>query len=349
MRPLLAIETSCDDTSAAVMTADGAVLSSVVSSQVEVHAPYGGVVPELASRHHLTNLPVVVAEALRQAGVAPGELGAVAATAGPGLLGSVLVGLSYGKAAAAALGLPFYPVNHIEAHLGSPWMEHPQTPYPALALVVSGGHTHLFWVEGPGQAQLVHATRDDAAGEALDKVAKRMGLPYPGGPWVDRLSERGDPKAFDLPLPRFTSGEVAYSFSGLKVAALHRFAPRAAELEGLTDPQALPAWAYDLLASFQKRVVDHLLQRIEGAARVRRPSSLVMAGGVACNRLLRTRLSGAAQALGVPCAFPSPKYCTDNAAMVAFAALPRHRAGAPGAPEADAFASCLWPRLPLSA
>jgi len=349
VRPLLAVETSCDDTSASVLTSGGEVLSSVVSSQIEVHAPYGGVVPELASRHHLENLPVVVQEALREAGSTPSDLGAIAATAGPGLLGSVLVGLSFGKAMAQALSLPFYPVNHIEAHLLSPWLEHPDTPFPALALVVSGGHSHLFWCTAPGHYSLVSATRDDAAGEALDKVAKRMGLPYPGGPWVDRLSVRGNPKAFDLPLPRMTSGGLDYSFSGLKVAALHRMAPRLAELPPLPDPEALPPWAYDLLASFQKRVVDHLLQRVRQAAGALRPASVVMAGGVACNRLLRERLTELALELGCRSAYPSPRFCTDNAAMVAFAALPRHRASALGDPGADAFPTSIWPRLAVGA
>ena len=349
MRPILGIETSCDDTSAAVLGEDGSVLSSVVSSQVEVHAPYGGVVPELASRHHLENIPVVVGEALKTAGLRPSEIGAVAATAGPGLLGSVLVGLSFGKAMAAGLGLPFYPVNHIEAHLYSPWLEHPETQFPALALVVSGGHSHLFWCTARGEARLVAATRDDAAGEALDKVAKKMGLPYPGGPWVDRLSVRGNPAAFDLPLPRMTSGGLDYSFSGLKVAALYRLTPRLAELPAHPDPEALPPWAYDLLASFQKRVVDHLLQRVKSAAKELRPASLVMAGGVACNRLLRARLGALAQELHCACAYPAPRFCTDNAAMVAFAALARHTAGSPGDPAADAFPTCVWPRLALSA
>ncbi len=343
MKPLLAVETSCDDTSAAVLSPDGAVLSSVVSSQTAVHAPYGGVVPELASRHHLGNLPCVVEAALRGAGLAPPELGAVAATAGPGLLGSVLVGLSYGKALAAGLGRPFYAVNHIVAHLRSPWMEHSSLPHPALVLVVSGGHSHLFFCASPRERLLVAATRDDAAGEALDKVAKHLGLPYPGGPWVDRLARRGNPRAVLLPLPRLSSGGLDYSFSGLKVSALHHMnrhglAPAPAE-----DPEALPAWEYDLLASFQKRVVDHLLQRVKQAARIFGPRTIAMAGGVACNSLLRERIAALAVELGATGAFPSPAYCTDNAAMVGFAALDSYRAGAPSDLAADAFASCVWP------
>ncbi len=347
MKPLLAIETSCDDTCCAVLAGDGAVLSSVVSSQIEVHAPYGGVVPELASRHHLMNIPVVVTGALSAAGARMEDIGAVAATNGPGLLGSLLVGLSYGKAAASALGVPFYAVNHIEAHLGSPWIEHPDFPYPVLALAASGGHSHLFFCKSAGERLLVSATRDDAAGEALDKVAKLIGLPYPGGPWIDKLARRGNPKAVEFPLPRFTSGEPDYSFSGIKAAAIHRLKNGGAKLPLGGNRDDWPQWAYDLIASFQKRVVDHLLQRVRGAALELDPAGLVMAGGVACNSLLRERLSSLADELGVGCAFPSPKYCADNAAMVGFAALERYRAGAPPETDADAFPSQSWPRMGL--
>ena len=347
MRPLLAIETSCDDTCCAVLSWDGKVLSSVISSQTEVHAPYGGVVPELASRHHLMNIPLVVAEALYTAGVQMTDIGAVAATNGPGLLGSLLVGLSYGKAAASALGVPFYSVNHIEAHLGSPWIEHSEFPYPVLALVASGGHSHLFFCKEAGERLLVSATRDDAAGEALDKVAKLIGLPYPGGPWMDKLASRGNPKAVEFPLPRFNSGEPDYSFSGIKAAAIHRLSSIGVKLPLEGDCGQWPQWAYDLIASFQKRVVDHLLQRVRGAALELAPAGIVMAGGVACNSLLRERITALANDLGIRSAFPSTKYCADNAAMAGFAALERFRAGAPSEIEADAFPSCAWPRMDL--
>ncbi len=347
MKPLLAIETSCDDTCCAVMADDGRVLSSVVSSQIEVHAPYGGVVPELASRHHLLNLTRVVTEAFSQAGVEPGAIGAVASTAGPGLLGSLLVGLSYGKAVASALGVPFYAVNHIEAHLRSSWIEHPGFAYPVLALVASGGHSHLFFCPNAEEHFLVAATRDDAAGEALDKVAKRIGLPYPGGSWIDKLAGRGDPGAIVFPLPRFSSGELDYSFSGIKVAALHHLNNLGVSLPLQEEHEHWPQWAYDLIASFQKRVVDHLLQRVRGAAVELRPAGVVVAGGVACNSLLRERFAGLAIELGLGWAFPSPKYCADNAAMVGFLALDRYRAAAPSETEADAFPSSFWPRMRL--
>lgn len=347
MKPLLAIETSCDDTCCAVVAGDGLVLSSIVSSQIEIHAPYGGIVPELASRHHLMNLPCVVDEALTGAGVAMEQVGAVASTAGPGLLGSLLVGLSYGKAAASALGVPFYAVNHIEAHLRSPWIERHDFKYPVLALVASGGHSHLFFCKSEDERLLVSATRDDAAGEALDKVAKHIGLPYPGGPWIDRLARRGDARAVSLPLPRFTSGELDYSFSGLKVAALHHLNKLGVPLPLDADAEQWPQWAYDLLASFQKRVVDHLLQRVRGAALELHPAGVVMAGGVACNSLLRERLAKLADELGIAHAFPSPKYCADNAAMVGFVALDRYRAAAPSEIEADSFPSSIWQRMSL--
>ncbi len=349
MATVLGIETSCDDTSAAVLTSDGRVLSNVVASQVEVHAPYGGVVPELASRAHLRNLPRVVAAALDRAGVRAEELTAIAVTAGPGLLGSLLVGVSYAKAAAWSLRVPLIPVNHVEAHLRSPWIEHPDLEYPALALAVSGGHSHLFLCGSPERASMVAATRDDAAGEALDKLAKRMGLPYPGGPVVDRIAAKGNAKAIAFPLPRMSSGSLDYSFSGLKTAALHHMREKGLDLPPGSDPDSLPQWAYDLLASYQRRVVDHLLQRVRKAALILRPRSLVMAGGVACNSLLRARLASLGEELGIRTAFPSPRYCTDNAAMVAFLALGRLGEPVPARDAVDAFPTAHWPALSLPA
>jgi N6-L-threonylcarbamoyladenine synthase len=343
LRTILGIETSCDDTSAAVLSVQGEVLSSVVSSQTSTHAPYGGVVPELASRQHLANLPAVVAEALRGAGLDFGDLDAVAVTAGPGLLGSVLVGLSYAKGLALSLGIPLKAVNHIEAHLTSPWIESPDTPWPALVLVVSGGHSHLFFCEAPSKVLLVAATRDDAAGEALDKIGKRMALPYPGGPVIDRLSERGDPAAFPFPLPRMAPGSLDFSFSGLKTAFLHRLRNEGIEPRADLASDARPQREYDLLASFQKRVVDHLVQRTRQSLARYHPASLAIAGGVACNRLLRSRIRSLAHDHGLACAVPSPGFCTDNAAMVAFNATDSLREGAAGRLLLeDAFSTSLW-------
>lgn len=344
MTLILGIETSCDDTSAAVLDSDGRVLSSVVSSQNDLHAPFGGVVPELASRSHLELLPSVVHTALGHAELGLGDVDRLAVTVGPGLLGSLLVGVSYAKALSWALEIPLSAVNHVEAHLRSPWLENPSLPYPALALVVSGGHSHLFHCAGPdAMPSLVAATRDDAAGEALDKLAKKLRLPYPGGPVIDRLSERGDPRAVSFSLPRMSSGTLDYSFSGLKTAALHFMKTRNLEAEPDAQLDALPQWEYDLIASYQKRVVDHLLQRMRKAALLLRPASLVMAGGVACNRLLRARLTSLAQELGVAAGFPSPRYCTDNAAMVAFRALGTTAGGFQAAPDVDAFPTAVWP------
>ena len=345
MGAVLGIETSCDDTSAAVLTDGGRVLSSVVSSQNEVHAPYGGVVPELASRQHLQTLPSVVRQALDEAETSLDGLSALAVTCGPGLLGSLLVGVSYAKAMAWGRKLPVLGVNHVEAHLRSPWIEHPGLPYPALALAVSGGHSHMFLCLGAGEVELVAATRDDAAGEALDKLAKRMNLPYPGGPVIDRLAARGDSKAVTFSLPRMAQGSLDFSFSGLKTAALHYMRTKGLEPDPSPDLERLPQWEYDLLASYQKRVVDHLIQRLKKAALILKPASLVMAGGVACNSLLRSRLSQLGGELGVPAAFPSPRFCTDNAAMVAFLALDKMGGRAPSTGAEDAFPTARWERM----
>ena len=347
MKALIAIETSCDDTSAALLSPEGAVLSSVVSSQDQVHARYGGVVPELASRQHLLTLPSVVASALEGAGLTAQQLSGVAVTCGPGLQGSLLVGVSYAKAFAWALRLPLYGVNHVEAHLRSPWLEHPDLPYPALGLVVSGGHSSIFYSETPSAAKLVAATRDDAAGEALDKLGKRLRLPYPAGPVMDRLSERGDPKAVPFSLPRMSSGSIDYSFSGLKTAALHYLTTNGLEVPPGAAPDDLPPWAYDLIASYQKRIVDHLIQVLRRAAVALRPASITMAGGVACNRLLRKRLVALGEDLGIPAAFPRPAYCTDNAAMIGYQALSLEPA--PSLAEVDAFPTAVWPRISLEA
>jgi N6-L-threonylcarbamoyladenine synthase len=341
---VLGIETSCDDTSAAVVSGDGEVLSCAMASQTSVHAPYGGVVPELASRQHLRDLPLVVDRALAEAGAPLESLDRIAVTAGPGLLGSLLVGLSYAKALALGSGLPLAGVNHVEAHLRSPWLEHPHLKYPSLALVVSGGHSHLFLSRDMKDVRLVAATRDDAAGEALDKLAKRLNLPYPGGPIIDALSARGDPKAFAFSLPRMAAGSLDYSFSGLKTAALHHLRTRGLEPPPSPDLEDLPQWLLDLVASYQKRVVDHLIQRMRAAALRHRPASLVMAGGVACNGLLRRRLTALGEDLGIETAFPSPRFCTDNAAMVAFRGLASEEY-APAPSLLDAFPSAKWTRI----
>lgn len=343
MKLLLGIESSCDDTSAAVVSRDGRVLSNAIANQDEIHAPYGGVVPELASRQHLTALPVVVERALSEAGATLEDITGVAVTNGPGLLGSLLVGLSYAKSLAWAMGIEITAVNHVEAHFHSAWIENPELRDPSLGLVVSGGHSHIYFARASGETLLVSGTRDDAAGEAFDKLAKRLHLPYPGGPVIDELAEKGDPAAVPFSLPRMAGGSLDYSFSGIKTAAL--FYMKKNGLEPVSDsPENLPQWEYDLIASYRKRVIDHLLQRLKKAALLLKPASLVMGGGVARNSLLRKRFLELGEYFGIPAVFPSPILCSDNAAMIAFRALSLEPETDGGA-SLDAFPVARWRRL----
>lgn len=312
---LLAIETSCDETAAAVLEDGRRVLSSVVSSQVALHAPYGGVVPELASRHHVENVAPVIREAMQTAATGFGQLDAVAVTYGPGLIGSLLVGLQAAKGIAFALGKPLVPVHHIAGHIQAPFLAAPgEVPLPALALVVSGGHSHLYEVPEPGVYRLLGRTRDDAAGEAYDKVAKLLGLGYPGGPVIDRLAQDGDDRAVEFTAPRIKSGRPDYSFSGVKTAVLLHL--RKTGLEPVSDPGEVPREVRDLLASFQRAVVQMLLGRVEQLARERRPRSLLVTGGVAANSRLRRDAQALAARLGLPLFVPPLDLCTDNAAMI---------------------------------
>ena len=347
-RPLvLGIETSCDDTACAVVDGDGRVLASSVSSQLAAHRPYGGVVPEIASREHLANWPAVAAAALAPLGLAPGDADLVAATRGPGLVGSLLVGLSLGKALAYALGRPFYGVHHLEGHLWSPFLAaagDPAAPPPddLVALVVSGGHTALFHVRD-GVAHTLAETRDDAMGEVFDKLGKRLGLPYPQGPLVDRLAEDGDPGRFALPVPRADDAPF-FSYSGLKSAAVRHL--EALERDGLEmpDPEAPPAAVRDLLASFRAAAVAQLLDRLTRLHRTRPFPLLAVSGGVAANRLLRRELTAWASERAVDLRLVPLAYAGDNAAMIAFAALQRHRRGDTG----DAFTLEAASRVPLA-
>ncbi len=292
---VLAIETSCDETAASIVDATG-ILSDVVHTQ-EVHAAYGGVVPELASRAHVEKLGAVVRAALDRAGVERPD--AVAATAGPGLIGAVLVGLSFAKGLAAAWGVPFVGVNHLEGHMLSPLLEAPAPAWPFLALVVSGGHTTLYAARGLGDYAVLGETRDDAAGEAYDKVARLLGLGYPGGPLVDRLASQGDPQAVAFPRP--LPGELDFSFAGLKTA-VRTYLQR--------PDRASDA---DICASFQAAVVDCLVQRITEASRRTGIARVAIAGGVAANSALRAAVS----ALPLETYLPHRSRCTDNGAMIA--------------------------------
>jgi N6-L-threonylcarbamoyladenine synthase len=309
--PVLGIETSCDDTAAAVV-ADGRVLSSVVSSQME-HRPFQGIVPELASRAHVRLLGPVVAEALEKAGVTWEDIRAVAATHAPGLLGSLLVGLTYGKAAAAARQLPFVGVNHLEAHLLSVLIEHPEIKTPLVALLASGGHSEIVECRAWHAYTILGSTRDDAAGEAFDKVAILLGLGFPGGPEIDRAARRGNAQAFAFPRAWLEPESLDFSFSGLKTAVRNAVRDRG----GVESIEA--ATRNDIAASFQEAVVDVLATKTLKAAQRSGVSTIILAGGVAANSVLRSRLETSCQERGWQFAVPPLRYCGDNGAMVAFA------------------------------
>ena len=313
---ILGIETSCDETAAAVVANGGAVLSSVVSSQIDLHARFGGVVPELASRAHLELLTPVVAEALVESGLDRAGIDAVAATVGPGLAGSLLVGLSAAKALAYVWRVPFVAVNHLEAHLYSAFLEEPDLDLPAVVLLVSGGHTLLIAMHDHGKYRLLGTTVDDAAGEAFDKVARFLGLGYPGGPAIDRVAITGDPAAIAFPRPMLAEG-YDFSFSGLKTAVINYVR---------SHPDASVP---DLAASFQQAVVDVLLAKARRAAADLGAKGLCLAGGVAANSRLREQALDVCMADGLRPFVPSPASCTDNAAMVAAAAWWRLQSDGP--------------------
>jgi N6-L-threonylcarbamoyladenine synthase len=322
---VLGIESSCDETAAALVRDGREMLSSVISSQVDVHKRFGGVVPELASREHLDKIVPVVEEAFERAGVAQGEIDGVAVTQGPGLVGSLLVGLSYAKAMAYALGKPLVGVNHIEGHIYSVVFDNPPIEYPAFALVVSGGHSNLFLVPSPGKYKVLARTRDDAAGEAFDKVAKMLGLGYPGGPVIERLAREGDPRAVRFSVPRMGDGRPDFSFSGLKTAVSKHVRESGLRpvAEGETPSQAVK----DLAASFQDVVIRSLVGTTERLAEEHGPRTLILAGGVACNETLREACRAAASRMGVRALFPSRHLSTDNAAMIAAAGTVKLEAG----------------------
>lgn len=305
---LLAIETSCDETAAAVVCDGRDILSSVVSSQIAIHAEYGGVVPEIASRAHLQSIAPVISQALQEAGVGMDELEGVVVTRGPGLSGALLVGFSAAKAIASAQNIPFVGVHHIEGHLFAPFLEQPVI-FPFLALVVSGGHTHLYHVEGFGRYTTLGRTIDDAAGEAYDKCAKIMGMPYPGGALIDRMAQTGNPALIRLPRPLLRDGTLNFSFSGLKTAVLQQILKNPVEKSSQE--------AQDLCASFQEAVCHVLTAKTEAAIRLTGAERLVVAGGVACNSGLRNQMSVLCRQLGVELSIPHPSLCGDNAAMMA--------------------------------
>lgn len=322
---VLGIESSCDETAAAVVRNGREMLSSVVSSQIDLHRPFGGVVPELASREHLAKIEPIVQQAIVEAKISLNDLDAIAVTQGPGLIGSLLVGVCYAKALAYGLDIPIVGVNHIEGHFYSVVFENPPVEFPALALIVSGGHTNLFFVPEEGEYKLISRTRDDAAGEAFDKVAKMLGLGYPGGPAIEQLAAQGDPSRARFPIAKISDGRPDFSFSGLKTAVV-RFL-RENEFTPATDASEISQWAKDVAAGVQESIVRSLVRTTEKTARDLKPKTLVVAGGVACNLALRAAAETAAKKLDLPIYFPSKHLSTDNAAMIAAAGTAKLKVG----------------------
>ena len=334
MALILGLESSCDETAAALVTSDRRILAHKLAGQEAAHAPFGGVVPEIAARAHVEMLAPLVAAALAEAGVALADVDAIAATAGPGLIGGVMVGLVTGKALAMACGKPLVAVNHLEGHALSPRLADPDLHFPYLLLLVSGGHCQLLSVEGVGCYRRLATTIDDAAGEAFDKTAKLLGLGYPGGPRVEAAALLGDSKAVPLPRPLLHSREPHFSFAGLKSAVL-----RARDSEKYRSE--------DIAASFQQAVVDCLVDRTQRSLqRIPRPSALVVAGGVAANGAIRAALQVVATAHGLPFVAPPLWLCTDNAAMIAWAGAERFAAGLTDG--LDVPARARWPLDPTA-
>lgn len=348
---VLGIETSCDETAAAVVTSTGAsekpwqMLSNVIASQVEIHREWGGVVPEIASRQHLRDICGVVERALVDAGRTLDEIDAVAVTQGPGLVGSLLVGISFAKAVAAARGVPVVGVHHLAGHIESIFLEHGAIELPAIVLVVSGGHTSLYLVASPGSYELIGRTRDDAAGEAYDKVARLVGLGYPGGPAIDRAARTGDDTAVKFTMPRMTHPDrndpraalaAEFSFSGLKTAVVRHMEKRGG---GAMDEKEIA----DLAASFQRVVVDTVLARTFEVAQTLGAKSIGIAGGVSANSRLRRDAEARGKTAGLPVYIPRLALSTDNAAMIAAAGLRKLELGRPGPEDFQAAAS-----LPIS-
>jgi N6-L-threonylcarbamoyladenine synthase len=328
---ILGIESSCDETAAAILRAPREILSSVVASQIPIHRRYGGVVPDLAARQHLLAIDTVVKEALEGARCRFEDLGGVAVTYGPGLVGCLLVGIQVAKAIAYALEIPLASVNHLEGHIRSLSLEHADLPLPALFLVVSGGHTALYLSRrDDGRYDTLARTRDDAAGEAYDKVARSLGLGYPGGPILDRLAKHGDPKRFAFGRPKMSDGSDDFSFSGFKTAVLrHMEASGMRPLDKIDGagrdplPTDCPQPMLDLIASFQEGVVDNLVRTTVKVARETRAAAIGLSGGVACNSRLREKMGAAGKEIGVPVLTTSFALTTDNAAMIAEAGYRR--------------------------
>jgi N6-L-threonylcarbamoyladenine synthase len=326
---VLGIESSCDETAAALVEDGHAVLSNVVASQVKTHRSFGGVVPELASREHLRNIGYVVRQAFRDARKSFPDIDGIAVTQGPGLIGSLLVGVSFAKAMAFSIGKPLVPVNHIEGHIFSAFIENSDIEYPLLALAVSGGHTSLIYSPEPGHYQSIGRTRDDAAGEALDKLAKFLGLGYPGGPLIDRLSKDGDPHRFAFSIPKISDGSLDFSFSGFKTAALRHI-----QISGIKPRRPggkISKAILDLITSYQHAIIDTLVRQTQKAQSRLHPRSILLVGGVACNSHLRKAFKKAFEEdlehrsgiAPIRVYYPSLMLTTDNGAMIAAAGTPK--------------------------
>ena len=331
---ILAIESSCDETSVAVMADGREILSNIISSQIEIHKLYGGVVPEIASRHHLENINAVIEQAMTEADVTSDDIDAIGVTYGPGLVGALLIGIAAAKALALAWNKPLIGVHHIQGHISAAYIEHRELEPPFTALVVSGGHTNIVEVTDYNKCEILGSTRDDAAGEAFDKVARVIGLGYPGGPKIDRLSEEGDPHAIEFKRVYLEKGSLDFSFSGIKTAVLNY-----ANSEKQAGREINRA---DVAASFQQAVLEVIVTKAVEAAVSMNKDRLVMAGGVAANRHLRAMLEEACSSRGIRLYCPSPVLCTDNAAMIGVAAYYKYKAGETDGLELDAF-----PNLPL--
>lgn len=344
---VLGIESSCDETGVALCSTDGEILGQALYSQIAMHKDYGGVVPELASRDHIRRLIPLLEETLAQAKLNLNDVDAVAVTTGPGLPGALMAGCAFAYSLAMGLNLPVIPVHHLEGHLLSPLLSAKPPEFPFTALLVSGGHSQLMAVQGLGQYALLGETLDDAAGEAFDKTAKMIGLPYPGGPALAKLAEQGDPTRFKLPRPMLHSGDLMFSFSGLKTAVL----TTAMKLAGVKQPSETmlisDADKADLAASFQAAIVETLVKKALAACKQSEHKRLVVAGGVGANRLLRAELIAAAQRQGVTVFFPELSLCTDNGAMIAFAGAMQLREQ-PGLLEQRDYSMHTRPRCELA-
>lgn len=316
---ILGIESSCDETAAAVVKNGRQVLSNVISSQIDIHTLYGGVVPEIASRKHIEKINQVIEEALLQAEVTLDDIDAISVTYGPGLVGALLVGVGEAKAIAYAARKPLVGVHHIEGHIAANYIEHMELEPPFLCLVVSGGHTHLVQVQEYDKFEIIGCTHDDAAGEAFDKVARAIGLGYPGGPKIDKVSQEGNPDAIEFPRAKIAGAEFDFSFSGVKSAVLNYL--NQCEMKGEKIVQA------DVAASFQKAVVDVLVGRAVAAAQKLGERRIAVAGGVAANSSLRSRMQEECEKAGITLFYPSPVFCTDNAAMIAVQGYYEYMAG----------------------